>query len=681
MSNIISNLIILMVFLYALGAILALVFTFSPRLANLLPNSITAFAALTGIGASTFQLLSDIDRVYLRNIVTTVPYISLEMSIDRLSAFFLLALSVLVLAVSIYSMGYIRHYYQKRNVAVFNFLVNSFILAMIGVLISENMIAFFTCWELMSLISYFLVIYEADGDGDQKAGIIYLIMTHLTSAFLLIALGLIYSCSGSLSINTALTSAPVWIKNLLFISFLVAFGTKAGIIPFHIWLPYAHPAAPSNISALMSGIMIKMAIYGFIRFVFEMLGAQFQWWGVTILIAGVITTILGVAYTLVESNIKRLLAYCSIENIGIILIGVGVSCLAYSSGEMTLSALALMASLFHLLNHTIVKGALFMGAGAILHSTHTKDMENLGGLLKKMPVTGVFLLASSLAISAIPPFNGFVSEWLTFQALFVHITTAGIGIKVLLILTVAALAMAGALAATSFIKFFGITFLGLPRTESALGAKEAPQPMLWGMGLLVILSLIIGLLPQGVIGLLNQVVMNITGVSIASIINGNSFLMIYPLSVGHSSVAPLVLLVIGIILVVMTLLIIKVLGSKVQDRKYNTWDCGYSQLGPRTQYSATGFSKPLQIIFRALYRPNRQLQVETGSSPYFPKSMKYVVTTESVFEKYFYQPIARGLTTFAKRFRMVIQTGSIHHYLIYIFVTILLLLLYFRCFA
>ncbi len=679
MSYMIFDLIVLMLSLYGLGAVLALIFARHPRLANLIPNSITAFAALTGVGASILQLLFDTERVYLGNFITTVPYISLEMSIDRLSAFFLLTLSVLVLAVSIYSMGYITHYYQKRNVGVFNFLVNSFILAMIGVLISENMIAFFACWELMSLVSYFLVIYEADEDEDQKAGIIYLIMTHLTSAFLLIALGLIYKYTGSLSINTSLLSAPVWVKNLLFIGFLIAFGTKAGIIPLHIWLPYAHPAAPSNISALMSGIMIKMAIYGFIRFVFEMLGAEFEWWGVTILIAGVITTILGVAYTLVESNIKRLLAYCSIENIGIILIGIGVSCLAYRSGELILSALALMAALFHLFNHTLVKGTLFMGAGAILHSTHTKDMENLGGLLKKMPLTGAFLLAGSLGISAIPPFSGFISEWLTFQALFIHITKTGIGIKVLSIFTVAALAMAGALAATSFIKFFGISFLGRPRTENALQAKEVSRPMLLSMGTLVLLSLVIGILPQGIIRLLNPVVLNITGASIH--LEGNPLMMIHPLSVGHSSIAPWALLILGVILALITLLIIKILGPRVQDRKYNTWDCGYSQLGSRMQYSATGFSKPLRIIFRAIYRPNRKLQVEAGASPYFPSSMKYVVTTESVFEKYFYEPLTRALTTFAKRFRMKIQTGSIHHYLIYIFVTILLLLLYFRCFA
>jgi hydrogenase-4 component B len=679
MSNIISGLIFLMISLYGLGAILALIFARRPRLANVIPNIITIIAALTGIGVTLTHLLSDIDRIYLGNIITSVPYISIEMSIDRLSAFFILALSILTFAVSVYSIGYLTHYYQKRNVGLFNFLVNSFILAMICVLLSDNMVAFFMCWELMSLISYFLVIYEAEEADTQKAGIIYLIMTHLASAFLLIALGLIYVNSGSLAINSVLTGAPVWVKNILFFCFLIAFGTKAGIIPFHIWLPYAHPAAPSNISAFMSGIMIKIAIYGFVRFVFGMLGAEFEWWGTTLLVAGIITTMLGVAYTLVEQNVKRLLAYCSIENIGIILIGLGVSCLAYSVGQMQVSTLALAAALFHLLNHTIIKGTLFMGAGAILNSTHTKDMENLGGLLKKMPYTGLFMLGSSLAISAIPPFNGFVSEWLTYQAIFVNIATATIGIKVLLILTVAALAMAGAMAATSFIKFFGISFLGLPRTDNASQAQEAPRTMLWGMGLLTGLSLLLGIFPLGAIRLLDQVVVGITGVSIADKLIGSSFTIYYPLTVGQSNLTPLALLIIGLILVIVVIFIVKILGWQVKERKYSTWDCGFTGLSPRMQYSATGFSKPLRIIFRAIYRPNRELQVEAGSSIYFPKSMKYVVTTESVFEKYLYLPVTGALTKFARRFRMVVQTGSIHHYLIYIFVTILLLLLYFRC--
>jgi hydrogenase-4 component B len=679
MSSIIPGLIILILSLYGLGAILALALWRRPKPANVIPNMIAIIAALTGIVAASGHLLSEVDRIYLGNIITAVPYISLEMSVDRLAAFFILALSILTFAVSIYSIGYLTHYYQERNVGLFNFLVNGFVLAMVGVLIADNMIAFLIFWELMSLLSYFLVIYEAEEVAARKAGIIYLIMTHLASAFLLLASGLIYVNTGSLAISSVLTGAPLWVKNVLFFCFLIAFGTKAGIIPLHIWLPYAHPAAPSNISALMSGIMIKIAIYGLIRFVFGMLGAEFAWWGTTLLVAGIVTTMLGAAYALVEQNIKRLLAYCSIENIGIILSGLGVSCLAYSAGQMLVSALALTAALFHLLNHTIIKGTLFMGAGAILNSTHTKDMENLGGLLKKMPYTGLFMLGSSLAISAIPPFNGFVSEWLTYQAIFVNIATATIGIKVLLILTVAALAMAGAMAAASFIKFFGISFLGLPRSDHAARAQEAPGTMRWGMGLLTALSLLFGIFPLVIIRLLDQIAAGLTGVSMADKLIGSSFALYYPLKMGRSNLTPLALLITGLILTVAAVLIVRVLSRQAKERRYGTWDCGFTGLNSRMQYSATGFSKPLRIIFRAIYRPSRELVVEPGSSVYFPKSMKYLVATESVFEKYLYLPITGALTGFAKRFRMVIQTGSIHHYLIYMFVTILILLIYFRC--
>ena len=678
MNGIISVLIIVMLALYELGAVLALLLHSRPKLANIIPNFLTLCAALSGFGASITFFWSGEARISLGNFVTSVPLISFEISIDRLSALFIMVLSVLTLGVAVYSIGYLSHYYHRHDVGVFNFLMNSFILAMIGVLVAGNMIAFLMSWELMSVISYFLVIFEAEVEGTQKAGTIYLIMTHLTSAFLLIAAGLIYQSSGSFMIDASLSGAPAWIKNVLFGCFLIAFGAKAGMIPLHIWLPYAHPAAPGNVSALMSGMMIKIAIYGLLRFVFGMLGAEFQWWGTFLLVIGIVTTVLGVAYSFVEQNVKRLLAYCSIENIGIILIGVAVSILAYSSGQTAISSLALIAALYHLCNHTIVKGALFLGAGAIQYSTHTKDMESLGGLLKKMPYTGLFMLTGSLAISAIPPFNGFISEWLTYQSIFVNIGTAAIGVKVLLILTVAVLALAGALAAASFTKFFGISFLGLPRTEKAAQAQEVPKTMRLGMGLLAALSLFLGILPSGMIRLLDRVVIGITGETVADTLTGNRFLIYEPIRIGATGITPLEFLMIGLILAGGVVFVVRLLSRQTQDRKYVTWDCGYSGLNARMQYSATGFSKPLRIIFRVLYRPNRDLAVEPGPSAYFPKSLRYEVTTESVFEKYLYLPLVRALTRFAKNFRMIIQTGSIHRYLIYIFVTVLLLLVYFR---
>lgn len=681
MANWISLLMIGMASLYFLGAFLALIFWQHPRLANFIPNIITSVAAVTGIFTSISYLLSGIPSIYFGNFVTSIPYISIEISVDKVGAFFILALSIITLGVSIYSLGYLSHYYGKRNIGLFNFLLNAFILAMLGVLTSANMVTFLIFWELMSIISYFLVIYEAEEQENQKAGTIYLIMTHLATAFLIIAFGTIYKYTGSLAMGSLVTSMPIWLKNILFLCFLIGFGTKAGIIPFHIWLPYAHPAAPSNVSALMSGVMIKIAIYGLIRFVFGMLGTEIQWWGTLILVTGIISTVLGITYALVESNIKKLLAYCSIENIGIILIGLGLSYLSYNAGQPIISALALTAALFHLLNHTLLKGLLFFGAGAIHFSTHTKDMERLGGLLKQMPYTGLFVLIGSLAISAIPPFNGFVSEWLTYQSLFVYLGTATINFKILLILTVAALAMAGALAATSFVKFFGISFLGKPRSETIAKSIEAPQTMLWGMGLLALLSLGLGIFPGLLIKLLNNVILSVTGVSLAPKLAGNIFLVYYPNFTVKNGISPALVLAVGILLFILTLTVVKLLSWKTKERNYGTWDCGFTGLSPRMQYSATGFSKPLRIIFRAIFRPARELEIEEGPSIYFHKSMKYSVTTEPVFEKYLYLPVSGALTKFAKRFQMSIQTGSIHTYLIYIFITIMILLLYFRCYS
>ena len=502
-------------------------------------------------------------------------------------------------------------------------------------------------------------------------------MTHLATALITIAFLLIYHYSGSLLLGANLQNLAPHLKNLLFGCFLIGFGTKAGIIPLHIWLPYAHPAAPSNVSALMSGMMIKTAIYGLIRFVWGTLGAQYEWWGLTVLIIGVVSTVLGVAYALMEHNTKRLLAYHSIENIGIILIGLGVALAASASGAKVLSALALTAGLFHLLNHTIFKGALFLGAGAIHYATGTKDLEELGGLLKSMPYTGLFFLVAALAIAALPPFNGFISEWLTYQALFAKLLAAESGGKLIMLLSLAALALAGALAATCFVKFFGIAFLGLPRSKAAATAREVPLPMLLGMGFLALLCLVLGIWPTLVIQTLDQVVADFTGVSIAANLSGQSILIYRPLTVAGNTVAPFWLLLLGGLVLIAVFLAVKLRARNTIIRKYSTWDCGFNGLNPRQQYSATGFSKPLRIVFRWLYQPSRELQFEEGPSPYYHKALKYVMATESIFEKYLYQPLITRLTEAARQLRLRIQTGSIHRYLIYMFVALLLLFSYY----
>jgi len=673
-----NSLFLVAILLYLIAAVVSLILMKQHKLCNIASNIICMVAALFGAIASIIKIFSGTAQTDIPMLQSTIPLISMELKIDNLSAFFVLCLSVLVICVSLYSIGYNSHYYGKRNVGFFNFLYSTFILSMLFVMISGNAIFFYIAWEAMSLISYFLVIFESEHEENQRAGKLYIIMTHLGTAFLLIGFMIMFSYTKSFDIFGSSAAIPEFAKNLMFVFFLIGFGTKAGVVPLHIWLPYAHPAAPSNVSALMSGIMIKTAIYGMIRFIFCYLQIQDVWWGVVILCIGIISAVLGVAYALMEHNIKKLLAFHSVENIGIILIGLGVSFIAFAQNNEFLGGLALVAALLHTFNHTLFKGGLFLGAGSIQYATHTKDIDKLGGLIKKMPITAVMVLCFSLAISAIVPFNGFVSEWLTYQSLFLNIGSVSGGLNILSILSIAALGLSGALAAACFVKLFGISFLGLPRSDHALKAKEVPVTMNIGMGILAGFCLAIGLFPAFFINIVDKVVFSLIGSSIM----GNlqvGFLNAYsPLLVSGNSITPVDILIALAVVILAALLITRLIGGKYVERKVGTWDCGFDGLNSRMQYTATGFSKPLRIVFSILYRPGRKVEIEEGVSSYFPTSIKYKVWTEPIFEKYFYDPVLRLVRNFSSKIIYLVQTGSVHAYLIYIFIAVLALMLYNR---
>lgn len=666
------------ILLYLIAAVTSLVLMKHHKLCNLVSNSICIVAALFGAAASLIKIFSGTTKTSSFIMHSPIPQISIDIKIDNLSAFFVLCLSILVLSVSLYSIGYISHYYGKRNVGYFNFLYTTFILSMFFVMISGNAIFFYIAWEAMSIISYFLVIFESEHEENLKAGKLYIIMTHLGTAFLLIGFMMMYSYTKSFDIFGSSAAIPDAAKNLMFVFFLIGFGTKAGVVPLHIWLPYAHPAAPSNVSALMSGIMIKTAIYGMIRFMLCYLQIQDSWWGVVILCIGIVSAVLGVAYALMEHNIKRLLAFHSVENIGIILIGIGVSFIAFAQNNEFLGGLALIAALLHTFNHTLFKGGLFLGAGAIQYAAHTKDIEKLGGLIKKMPITALMVLCFSLAISAIVPFNGFISEWMIYQSLFLNIGFGMPALNILSILSIAALALSGALAAACFVKLFGISFLGLPRSEKAQKAKEVPVTMNIGMGILGIFCLLIGLFPVFFINIVDQVVFSLVGSSISENLQGGFFKMSSTLIVSGNSIAPVEILIVLAVTIVSVLIIIRLMAGKYVERKYGTWDCGFEALNSRMQYSATGFSKPIRIVLSILYRPGRKVVVEEGASDYFPTSIKYKVWTEPIFEKYLYNPVLRLATNFSLKIIRLVQTGSVHAYLIYIFVSVIALMLYNR---
>ncbi|MFA6809029.1 MAG: proton-conducting transporter membrane subunit, partial [Eubacteriales bacterium] len=471
---------------------------------------------------------------------------------------------------------------------------------------------------------------------------------------------------------------PDTIKSFAFVFLLIGFATKGGLVPLHIWLPYAHPAAPSNVSAVMSGIMLKMSVYGVIRFVINILGADIMWWGVLVLVIGVVSTILGVMYALMEHDIKRLLAYHSIENMGIIFIGLGLAMIAGVNGANTLMALCLTAALFHTFNHSLFKSLLFMGAGSIQYATGTRDIEKLGGLIKKMPYTAFLFLIGAMAISAIPLLNGFASEWMIYQGLFASILAGEGVLRILMIITVSLLAMAGALAAYCFVKVFGISFLALPRTQLAENAKEVPNSMIFAMGVLALLCIVAGIIPSAFIWMINGITGEIIGRSVTfGVFDVYKLAKFMPLGVS-SGISPVIMLAILIIITSVVVILIKTLTKGTRVRKCGTWDCGFKQnLTSGMEYTATGFSKPLRIVFRWLYKPERKLIIDEMEGKYNIKSARYVVSTKSVFEDYLYKPVINGILEISGRLRFAIQMGSIHAYLLYIFAVLIVMLVYF----
>jgi hydrogenase-4 component B len=598
-------------------------------------------------------------------------------ALDRLGAFFLLVISVLSFAVSIYSIGYSKEYDGKYSIGLLGLLFNMFMLFMAFVVSSSNAIFFLIVWEGMSLTSYLLVVYENRKEGIASAGLLYLVMTHLGTALIMVSLIMmgIYAHSFEFSAYSGVGALmPTALKSTLFILLFIGFGTKAGIIPLHVWLPYAHPAAPSNVSALMSGVMVKTAIFMMIRTFFDFLGVTDTWWGLLVLLIASISALLGVMYALMETDIKRVLAYSTVENVGIILIGLGAAMVFQSYNLNILAGLALIATLLHVMNHAFFKGALFMGAGSILYATHTKDMEKLGGLAKRMKWTGIIFFIGALSIAAIPPFNGFVSEWLIFQSLLQSFQIPDMTVKVLLPISIAILALTGALAAVCFVRLFGIVFLAKPRSEHAEFAEEVPKTMLFGSGFAAILCVVTGILSFAIIPYVDEVTAPLVGASAASsIVNG---FVISPTNDQFSTMSPFVLAILIAVMVPLVIIISKRYGGKRKTVVGDTWDCG-TPLTPRNEYTGTAYSNPLVKVFSYIYRPKPEVKTESTSSPYVKKKVSYAFVVVPVFEQYLYRPIVTFMVRVA-RWVSKIQAGSIQAYLAYIFVTLVFLLIIFR---
>ena len=435
----------------------------------------------------------------------------------------------------------------------------------------------------------------------------------------------------------------------------------------------AHPVAPSNVSALMSGVIIKTGIYGLARISFDFMGTPPLWCGVVVLILGTVSALLGVLYALMEHDLKRLLAYHSIENIGIIWMGLGTSLIFLHAGHPLLATLALIAGLYHTINHAIFKGLLFLGAGAVLHATHLRNMEEMGGLIKRMPKTALFFLVGAVAISALPPLNGFVSEWLTYQSLLLGFGATNQMARLLFPIGAALLALTGALAAACFVKAFAITFLAQPRSEHAKTAREASPTMLAGMALLAGFCFFLGLFPNLFLKVFDPLTLGLTGFSLSGQI-GAGGLVLSGLGNGAETVSMLGLLLMGVCLLPIPAVLWWWFGRGAARRVGPTWDCGLKGLTPRMEYTATGFSKPLRMIFRGIFRPHRAVKTSFEFSRYFTTTIRFQSHVEETFEKRAYRPLHRLILVGSRRMR-ALQAGSLQAYLIYIFVTLIVLLI------
>jgi formate hydrogenlyase subunit 3/multisubunit Na+/H+ antiporter MnhD subunit len=597
-----------------------------------------------------------------------LPWLGSHFRLDALAAFFLTVINLGGVLSSLYALGYGRHEHAPHRVLPF---FPAFLAGMNLVILADDAFTFLISWEFMSLASWALVMAHHHDANNWKAGYVYIVMASFGTLALLLAFGLLAGPAGDygfkairLSEQTPLTAG------LVLVLLLIGAGSKAGLVPLHVWLPLAHPAAPSHVSALMSGVMTKVAVYAFVRVVFDLLGMPAWWSGIVVLIIGSGTAVLGILQALMESDLKRLLAYSTIENIGLIFVSLGLS-LAFKANGMGLpAALALTAALFHVLNHSFFKSLLFFGAGAVLTATGERDMDKLGGLIHRMPVTSIVFLVGCVAISALPPFNGFVSEWLAFQAILQSPVLPQWGLKILVPAVGGLLALSAALAAACFVKAFGVTFLGRPRSIAAEQAREIDRISLVAMSILAVLCLLAGILPGIVIDGLAPVTLSLIGDRMPVQMD-IPWLSIVPIAESRSSYNGLLVFLFTLFSASLAAYLIHRFASRAL-RRAPAWDCGFPEMSPATQYTAGSFAQPIRRVFGTLvFRARESVDMP---APGDLRPARFVIEAHDLIWEGLYLPIA-GAVGFAAEKLNHLQFLTIRRYLSLVFLALVFLLL------
>lgn len=587
--------------------------------------------------------------------------------LDPLSAAFAVIVNVTSAIVSACAVGCGVHAREPQRVVPF---YPAFIGGMNLVLLAQDAFSFLVGWEFMSLASWALVVSDDRSESNRRAGLVYLIMAAGGALTLLLAFGVLAGPQGGYTFEQMRQTTAFGPASIVMVLALIGTGSKAGLVPLHAWLPLAHPAAPSHVSALMSGVMTKVAVYGFVRIVFDLAGPPVWWWSVPVLVVAGVTALLGVLYALMEHDLKRLLAYHTVENIGIIFIGLGLALAFEASGMGVAAALALVAAIFHVFNHSLFKSLLFLGSGAVLHATGERDMEHLGGLIHRMPLTAVAFLIGCVAISALPPFNGFVSEWLTFQAILLSPQLPQWVPRLLVPAIGATLACSAALAAACFVKAFGSTFLGRPRSQVVMAAQETDPWSLGAMLLLAALCLLAGVLPGWIIDSLGGVTDMIVGARLTP--QGmQPWLRIAPIDPQRGAYNGLLVFVMIGVAAAATAFIARRVASHAL-RRSPAWDCGFPDPSPATQYTSGSFAQPIRRVFGSVVFRAREHVVMPKPGDTVPAKLR-VDLHDTVWET-FYLPVIRVVDTLADRLTLL-QFLTIRKYLTLVFAALILLLL------
>ncbi len=597
-----------------------------------------------------------------------LPWIGSHFRLDPLASFFLVVVGLGGAVISAYSIGYGRHEAEPGRVLPF---YPSFIGAMVFVILADDAFTFLLSWEVMSILSWALVMTHHRKDEVRSSALVYLTMAAFGTMALILAFGLLAGTDGNyMFFSMRLAPRSPEVSSIIVILMLLGAGSKAGIVPLHIWLPLAHPAAPSHVSALMSGIMTKVAIYGFIRVTFDLAG-QSAWWLPQIVLAiGAVTAVMGVLYALMQHDLKKLLAYHTVENIGIIFIGLGLAMAFRQNYMFGAAALSLSAALFHIFNHSIFKNLLFLGSGAILTATGQRDMEKMGGLIHRMPVTSVVFLVGCVAISALPPFNGFVSEWLTFQAILLSPDIPQWGLKITIPAVGGLLALAAALAAACFVKVYGVVFLGRARSAATGAAREVDRWSLGSMAVLAALCLLAGILPGVVIDMLAPVSQTMTGATMP-VQAADPWMTITPIEASRSSYNGLLVFVfVGVSSFGAAWIVHKIASGAL--RRAPAWDCGFELDDPATQYSAASFAQPIRRTFASIVFRARETVVMPPPGSTAPARLS-VSLWDPVWDGFFARIGAAVHWLAAQANRL--QFLSIRQYLSVVFATLVALLL------